>query len=73
MVLHRAGESIDLVDDDRADATLGDPAEQGLQHGAVGGAGRLASVGELAGQAPAALGDVAKASLALGRDRVALG
>ena len=51
---------------------LGHPAEHGLQHRSVGGAGGLAGVGELVGEVPSALGDVAKARLPLGGDRVPL-
>jgi hypothetical protein len=65
LVLHRAGQAIDLVDDDGADAALGDSSKHGLQQGAVGGARRLAGVGELAREVPPALGDVANAGLAL--------
>ena len=72
VVLHGAGQPIDLVDDHRADASFRDPAEHGLQHRSVGGAGGLTRVGELIGQVPAALGHVAKARLALGGDRVPL-
>jgi hypothetical protein len=67
-----AGEAIDLVDDDGADASLGHPSEHGLEHRSVGGARGLAGVRELAFQVPPPLGDVAKARLPLGRDRVAL-
>jgi hypothetical protein len=72
VVLHRAGEAIDLVDHDGADATLGHLSQHGLQHRTIGGAGGLSRVGELLGEVPAALGDVTKAGLPLGRDRVAL-
>src|SRR4029453_15794815 len=42
------------------------------EHRAVGGAGGLTSVGELAGEVPTALGDVAKARLPLGGDGLTL-
>src|SRR4249920_628576 len=50
VVLHGAGQAIDLVDDDRADPALGYAPEHGLQHGSVGGARGLAGVGELSGE-----------------------
>jgi hypothetical protein len=43
-----------------------------FRHRSVGGAGGLAGVGELTDEVPAALGDVAKARLPLGGDRVPL-
>jgi len=72
VVLHGPGQAIDLVDDDHPDTSIGHSTEHGLQHGAVGGAGGLASVGELPVEVPPALGEVAKAGLPLGRDRVPL-
>ncbi len=72
MILHRAGEPIDLVDDDRADSAVCHPAKQRLEYRAICRARGLAGVDELACEVPSSLSDVSKAGLPLRGNRIAL-
>lgn len=72
MVLHVAGQPVDLVDHHGVDvAVVFDTGEHGLQLRSVGAAGGLAPVGVLVDQLPALVADVAQAGLPLGGDREA--
>ena len=72
MVLHVAGEAVDLVDHDGLDvAVLGDAGQHGLQGRPIRAASRLTPVDVLVGEQPPAVADRAGAGLALGRDREA--
>jgi hypothetical protein len=72
VVLHVAGQPVDLVDDHCVDVTiLGDAGQHRLKRRAVGAAGRLAPVDVLVGELPSGVSDVAAAGLALGRDGAA--
>ena len=69
VVLHVAGQPVDLVDDDGLDvALLADPGQHGAQLRPVGRPGRLALVHVLVHQLPALVADAAHARLALGGD-----
>ena len=69
VVLHVAGQPVDLVDHDGVDvAVLGDAGQHLLELRPVGASGRLAAVDVLVDQVPALVPDVADAGLALGGD-----
>ena len=69
MVLHVAGEAVNLVDHHRVDiAVLGDAGQHLLQLRPVRAPGRLAPVGVLVDEVPAFVSDMTDAGLALGGD-----
>ncbi len=73
VVLHVAGQPVDLVDDDGLDvALLADPRQHGAELWPVGRPGRLALVHVLVHELPALVADAAHARLALGGDREAV-